>query len=235
MTKSQYPYAPDEFDVPAPEGSPVGVHRALRSTWSKTWPFLLVAVLFSGLAYGAIAYLSSGDTAPPAATPTSTATEEPTDDEGTGDDGSGADGSDDGEGSDDGTDGTGDEDGTEDGADDGTEGTDDGSETDDIASLLAVADTGAHVRVLNDGGPAGEAGSGKAALDGQGFTNVEAADYPAGGSGVSVNTIWYTADRADTAAAVAAVLGIPAENVSEQALRSGDVMVVIKGDLPGAG
>ncbi len=52
MSKSRYPYAPDEFDAAAAEGSPAGVHSLPRSGWSKTWPFLMVIVIFAGLAYG---------------------------------------------------------------------------------------------------------------------------------------------------------------------------------------
>nr|WP_241744275.1 LytR C-terminal domain-containing protein [Cellulosimicrobium arenosum] len=79
---------------------------------------------------------------------------------------------------------------------------------------------------MNDGGPSGEAGAGKDALDAEGFTNVTAEDFP-GDSGVGGNTIWYAENRAETAAAVAAILGIPAERVSQEALRSGDLMVVL--------
>ncbi|WP_069387809.1 LytR C-terminal domain-containing protein [Cellulosimicrobium cellulans] len=214
MTKSRYPYAPDEFDAPAPQGAPVGVHRTPRSGWSKTWPFLLVAVVFAGLAYGGVTLLSGGsEEAPPQAQSTEPAAEE-----------------------------------TQAPAEETTEPpveteaplapeeptTEETPAAPDIEGLMAVADPSAYVRVLNDGGPTGAAGSGKEALDARGFTNVEADDYP-GDSGATGNVIWYTANRADTAAAIAAILGIPAEQVSEQALRSGDVMVVLTTEVTPAG
>lgn len=88
MTKAPYPYPEDEFDVTGRESGPRGVHRAPRSAWAAAAPFLLVVLLFSGLAYGLVTYLSSweGLTLPgqevpddledetPAAAPTTTAT-----------------------------------------------------------------------------------------------------------------------------------------------------------------
>jgi hypothetical protein len=61
VTKSGYPYPPDEFDVAVPGGAPVGVHRAPRSGWSSAWPFLLVAVVCAAVAWGGITLLSGGD------------------------------------------------------------------------------------------------------------------------------------------------------------------------------
>jgi len=61
VTKSGYPYPPDEFDVAVPGGAPVGVHRAPRSGWSSAWPFLLVAVVCAAVAWGGINLLSGGD------------------------------------------------------------------------------------------------------------------------------------------------------------------------------
>ncbi|MGX1575256.1 LytR C-terminal domain-containing protein [Cellulosimicrobium funkei] len=216
MTKSRYPYAPDEFDAPAPQGAPVGVHRTPRSGWSKTWPFLLVAVVFAGLAYGGVALLSDNGATedPPQAQSTEPppaeaeeppaageppATEEPP-------------------------------------AAEEPPATEETPETPDLATLMAAADPSAFVRVLNDGGPEGESRVGKDALVAQGFTNVEFAPYPDGGSGQDVNTVWYVPNRSDTAAAVAATLGIPAENVREEpSLRGGDVVVVVKSELAPVG
>ncbi|MBD5786658.1 LytR C-terminal domain-containing protein [Cellulosimicrobium terreum] len=219
MTKSRYPYAPDEFDAPAPQGAPVGVHRTPRGGWSKTWPFLLVAVIFAGVAYGGFAlFLDGSSEAPPQAqstepsveepaAPTDEATEEPAEtDEPTGEE--------------------------SEPTDEESEETEDAT---DIAALLEVADTGAYVRVLNASGIGGEAGKGRDALTGEGFTQVEAADYDGSPDDVSGTTVWYAADRSDTAAAVAAILGVPAENVSQQPLRTGDVVVIVKSELTPAG
>ncbi|MFJ4106948.1 LytR C-terminal domain-containing protein [Oerskovia enterophila] len=213
MSKSDYPYAPDEFDVPAPEGAPVGVFRAPRSGWSKTWPFLLVAGIFAVVGIGGVYAVSGGfgggapeaGAKPPAAsvpaedpaagdpaTEETPVEEEPVTEETP----------------------------VEEPADPAT----------DVDALLAAADKGAFVRVLNDKGPEGESRVGKAALDAKGFTKVEFAPYP-GDSGVTVNSIWYAADRKETALAVAAVLGIPAEQVTQVDIREGDVLVVVKSAL----
>ncbi|MBD7950892.1 MULTISPECIES: LytR C-terminal domain-containing protein [Oerskovia] len=216
MSKSDYPYAPDEFDVPAPEGAPVGVYRAPRSGWSKTWPFLLVAVIFAGLAVGGVAAISGGlgqkspaeadkpaaeQPADGAAAEEPPAAEEPADTE-------------------------------EPPAAEEPAATEEppADPATDLTALLAAADKGAYVRVLNDGGPAGEARTGKDALDAKGFTKTKAEDYP-GDSGLTATTVWYTENRKETATAVAAILGIPAEQVTQAQVREGDVVVVVKSAL----
>jgi hypothetical protein len=218
VTKSQYPYPPDEFDVRGPEGAPVGVHREPRSGWSSAWPFLLVAVVFAGLGVGIVAYLSDGgdtpEANPPAASEQSAAPED-----------SGSDGSDhEGDGaSEEPTDGE----GAEDGAEDGSEGeepeepSDEESEepTAEMPGDPAVANLGSTVVVWNDGAGAGEAGAGSEALAGAGFTEVGADDAPNAPvliEGVyDETTVLYGADRADTATAVAEALGVDAANVQE--------------------
>jgi hypothetical protein len=84
--------------------------------------------------------------------------------------------------------------------------------------------------VLNDGGPAGEAGKGVDALVAQGFTDAESADFP-GDSGATGTVIWYADGFEDTAKAVAAVLGVPEADVAGHTLRSGDVIVVVQSAL----
>lgn len=231
MTKSQYPYPPDEFDVRGPEGAPVGVHREPRSGWSSMWPFLLVAVVFAGLGVGIVAYLSDGgdtpEANPPAASEQSPA---PEDSEG-GEDAEGAEGEEPADGEEP-TDGESAEDGAgDDGSEDDESEEPSDEETDegaDIEALVAAGDTGALVRVLNDdSGESGEAGRGADALAEHGFTNTEANNYD-GDSGQSTNVVWYAEGRAETAAAVAAIMGIPAEETSQQPLASGDVVVVVK-------
>ncbi len=215
MTKSRYPYAPDEFDAPAPQGAPVGVHRTPRSGWSKTWPFLLVAVVFAGLAVGGVTLLSGGsEEAPPQAQSTESA-------------------ADDGEAPAEETTEPPAE--TEEPPAEEEAPAEETPEAPDVDALLAAADPGAYVRVLNASGLTGMAATGKDALDARGFTQVEAADYEGSPDDVAVTTVWYGENRAETAAAVAAVLGIPEENVSQQPLRSGDVVVIIKSELTPAG
>ncbi|ACZ31948.1 hypothetical protein Xcel_2942 [Xylanimonas cellulosilytica DSM 15894] len=223
MSRSQYPYPPDEFDVRGPDDAPVGVHRAPRTRWSSLWPFLLVAVVAVAVAVGGVMFLSRDTgTADDANEPDTTVTE-PVD--GAGDGEEPADGEVDGEVPADGeTPADGEEPDGESPADGGA----------DLAALLEAANLGAHVRVLNDSGISGEAGRGKEALEAHGFTQVEAGNLESGTS-PEATSVWYTADRADTAAAVAAALGIPAENVTEQPIRTGDVVVIVKSALTPAG
>lgn len=217
MTKSRYPYAPDEFDAPAQQGAPVGVHRTPRSGWSKTWPFLLVAVVFAGLAYGGVALLSDNGATenPPQAQSTEPAAEE--------------------------TEAPPAEETEEPPAEEEPPATEEPpvEETPaapDLATLMAAADPSAYVRVLNDSGIGGEARKGKDALDAQGFSNTEAGDFPRESESPDVTTVWYVPDRSDTAAAVAATLGIPAENVVQvDSLNTGDVAVIIKSELTPVG
>lgn len=54
MSKAEYSYPEDEFDVPSNPDVPRGVHRAPRSAWSRWWPFLLVVVLAASSAYVAV-------------------------------------------------------------------------------------------------------------------------------------------------------------------------------------
>lgn len=212
MTKSQYPYPPDEFDVRGPESAPVGVHREPRSGWSSAWPFLLVAVVFAGLGVGIISFLSDGgDTPqenPPAASEQSAA---PEDSEG-GDPASEepADGEDAEGGSGEEGDGEGSEDESEEPSEEPVE----------MPGDASVANLAARVVVWNDGAGAGEAGATSDVLTGDaGFTDVGALDAPDAPvllEGVyDANTILYGADRADTATAAAEALGIDAANVQE--------------------
>ncbi|MFF3065875.1 LytR C-terminal domain-containing protein [Oerskovia sp. NPDC057915] len=212
MSKSDYPYAPDEFDVPAPEGAPVGVYRAPRSGWSKTWPFLLVAVIFAGLAVGGVAAISGGLGQKPATEADKPAAEQPAD-------GAAAE-----------EPAAPEEPVTPEEPAAPEEPVTPEEPATDITALLAAADKGAYIRVLNDGGPAGEARTGKDALDAKGFTKTKAEDYP-GDSGLTATTVWYTENRKETATAVAAILGVPAEQVTQAQVREGDVVVVVKSAL----
>ncbi|PFG44362.1 LytR cell envelope-related transcriptional attenuator [Isoptericola jiangsuensis] len=200
MTKSQYPYPPDEFDVRGPEGAPVGVHREPRSGWSSVWPFLLVAVVFAGLAVGIVSYLSNDDgdtTNPPVASeqsaqPDGETSEEPAE----GESAEGEEGS---------TDETSEEPAEE--------------ETEEAASMpgdASAANLAARVVVYNDGAGDGQAGAGQSLLTGAGFSDVGVANADDTLAGVySDSTVLYGADRADTATAVAEALGVDAANVQE--------------------
>ena len=192
MSKSQYRYPPDEFDVRGPDTAPVGVHREPRSGWSTLWPFLLVAVIFAGIAIGAVSLLSDdpsqAQAAPPAADGTATSEASPSAP---------------------------------------AEGSPAPSEpaatpaepAPDIPALVEAADEGAPIRVVNNSEAAGSsvsglAGKGAQALAEQGFANVTSGN-PSSDDLPTVSTVQYVGDRGDTAAAVAAVLGIGQANVTQ--------------------
>jgi hypothetical protein len=215
VTKSHYSYPPDEFDARRPDGSPVGVHREPRSRWSAVWPFLLVAVIFAGVAIGVVSYLSDdrGGAAPPAAS----STNDPAEGEGTS--GEAAEG--------------------EPSAEPTDEPTDEPSEEpagelseDEVAALLAQASMTAPIVVQNASTQAGTtveglAGSTAELLKAQGFSNLTTANFD-GAEAPSSNVVRYVGDRAETSAAVAAVLGIPQENVAQvDSLPEGEIAVVM--------
>ncbi|WP_418275929.1 LytR C-terminal domain-containing protein [Isoptericola jiangsuensis] len=210
MTKSQYPYPPDEFDVRGPEGAPVGVHREPRSGWSSVWPFLLVAVVFAGLAVGIVSFLSnddSGTTNPPVASEQSAGTDGSA--EGDTAEGDTAEEPAEGESAD-----AGDGEGEADPAEE-----EPSEEPAEMPGDASAANLAARVVVWNDidgDGAAGQAGAGQTALGEAGFTDVGADDAGEGLTGVyDATTVLYGADRADTATAVAEALGVDAANVQE--------------------
>ncbi|MFD2793564.1 LytR C-terminal domain-containing protein [Promicromonospora vindobonensis] len=200
MTKSGYPYPPDEFDVAVPGGAPVGVHRAPRSGWSSAWPFLLVAVVCAAVAWGGITLLSGGDdpaeaqggasssasasasagpseeasgeaSSPPSGEPSATASE---------------------------------------------------PATTEYPGDPAAADMAAVIGVYNDSGEGGVAAAIATNLASAGFTgtinagNAGDPNAPAPGA-FAENTVLYGPERGDTASAVAQALDIPAANVQESA------------------
>ncbi|MDO8152268.1 LytR C-terminal domain-containing protein [Isoptericola sp. b408] len=227
MTKSHYPYPPDEFDVRGPEGSPVGVHREPRSGWSSAWPFLLVAVVFAGLAVAVVGFLSDDPGAtenPPAAQQESAAPESSAEGEASEDDGSGEE-SGDGSGEESGEesgDGSGEESGEESGDGSGeesgeaTEEPAEGSE--ELPGDPGAADLSARVVVYNDGAGNGEAGNAQSVVVGDaGFADVaidNASNAPVALEGVyGTTTVLYADGRADTASAVAESLGVTGANM----------------------
>jgi len=189
VTKSGYPYPPDEFDVAVPGGAPVGVHRAPRSGWSSAWPFLLVAVVCAAVAWGGITLLSGGDdpaeasgngspsasAEAPAASPSTSPSPSP------------------------------------------STSTSPSTPT-GVTGNPAEADLTAAVQVLNSGGPAGSAQTAADAVVAAGFDVSNLAvgnDETGAGEGYTETTVLYGAERADTAAAVAEAIG--ATNAVESA------------------
>lgn len=220
MTKSQYPYPPDEFDVRGPEGAPVGVHREPRSGWSSVWPFLLVAVVFAGLGVGIISFLSDGGESPtetpPAASEQSAAPEDSEGAEGSEGEGSGeepADGEGAEEGSGEESEGEGEE--SEEPSDEPSD-----EEQAEMPGDPAAADLSARVVVWNDisgAEAAGQAGATADLVTGTGFADVAARDAPEAPvtlAGVyDETTVLFADGRADTATAVAEAVGADPANV----------------------
>lgn len=199
---ADYPYPPDEFDEYDLRPTPVGVHRAPASMWSRIWPFLLVIALCATVAVVGVWLLirphTGSDVADPAASPA--ATEPVTDPAAT----------------------------TEPEAE--PEPGEGEPEPGSLEALLAAANLGAHIRVLNDTGPSGEAARGTAALQSHGFTEVVATNYQ-GDSGLAASSVWYQGDNRDTALAVARIVGVPEERVTEHSLPQGDINVIIRNPL----
>jgi hypothetical protein len=215
VSKSQYPYPPDEFDVRGPDDAPVGVHRAPRSGWSAAWPFLLVAVVCAGIAVGAVSLLSRDSGSPSEAAEPQTTQSAPSETSAAPSPAPSAPGS--------------------------PSATPDASPspsaTPDVASLIAAANPAAPISVVNSstvvGTPVdGLAGKGAQALQAQGFTDVSPTN-PTSDDVPTVNTVLYVEGRSDTAAAVAAVLGIDPANVRQVASLAGgaEVTAVLATDI----
>ncbi|MCF4122207.1 LytR C-terminal domain-containing protein [Antribacter sp. KLBMP9083] len=207
MTKSTYPYPPDEFDVAVPGGAPVGVHRAPRSGWSSVWPFLLVAVICAGVAWGGITLLNGDPGAAQAETPGASASPDPSASASAPADPAASASP--------------------------TPAAEPPAPT--YPGDPAQANLAAVMAVYNASGQQGVAGSTVEKLQGAGFTGEIAAET-AGDEMVAANpanTVLYGADRADTATAVAQALGITNLQESEDVTDSAQaVWVVIVTPIP---
>lgn len=193
----------------------MGVHRVPRTLWSQLWPFLAVAVVTALVAVAGVLYLSRDPGpleigGPPAATEPPDGNGVATEPPGNGTDGAQID------------------------PPDGNDieepiPTEPPAPHDPVLDFVAASQLDAHIRVLNDSGITGEAARGVTALEGRGFTNVEAANNT--GASPDTTVVWYAAGYRDTAMGVAAVLGIPGEAVTQQPIRTGDVAVIIRSAL----
>ncbi|MDR2722859.1 MAG: LytR C-terminal domain-containing protein [Cellulomonadaceae bacterium] len=221
MSRAKNSYPPDEFDTARLGDTPVGVHRAPRSRASKVLPFVITAVVGAGLAVGVVAALANNPGISNPLTNIGASSPEP-------DPASPS------------PDVSPDDDASDDGSSNGDDGANQDADGGDAAApaqtppstddLIASANLAAHIRVLNEAGPQGEAGRGVQTLEARGFTQVEPGNFT-GASGVTANTIWFAPGNEATAQAVAAIFGIPETNISQQTLRAGDIVVVIRSAL----
>lgn len=217
MSRQDYPYDEDEFDILGADRTPQGVHRAPVPRWRQLLPFAIVIVLAPLLAWAGVSALSGDFGSEPEDTPP--AVTEPAEDD-DGEEPADPDGTDEDPGAEDAPDG--DEDPGE--TENGTEEPDDGA-TDDEADV----DRNVPVLILNGTTTVGLAGSTAEALNADGWTNTSTADY--GQAQPSVTTLYYhDALVAEEAEAVAAELGI-AETVESASAASAGLVIVLRPDF----
>jgi len=210
---TDYPYPADEFDEAPAGGQSAGIHRAPRSRWSRTWPFLAVLLIFAALAAGLYVWFTSQSpskpsspavttTAAQAPTPQETTPEETTPEETTPEETE--------------------DPATEDPATD--DATDD--ETDDAATQ--EPDRSITVRVLNATRIQGLAAGAVADVKALGYSDVSGDNYR--GAAVSGSQVWYqSAEHAAAAQEIADKLGITA--VQEVSSLVGPVSVILSSDF----
>lgn len=203
-SKDDYPYPEDEFDALGQDRAPQGVHRAPPPRWRQLLPFIIVLVLAPTLAFVAVRLVSGGNDDPD---PTTTTSQEPTTDEPTDPDT--------GSSTDESTDTT----------------TDAGSEDpkDETSEPTGDLDYATQIWVLNGSGVSGLAADTAAALEADGWQDVNPADYNR--AQPSATTIFYdNADQVDEAQAVADALGITALSENADAA-DGDIVIVLRTDF----
>ena len=192
MSKPTTKYPEDEFDRVDPDAAPAGAHRAPRSRWSRTAPYLLVVAVSAALAVGLVYYYAQSPTSPLTAGSTPAPSVSSAPEEGTGSD-------------------TGEVTDVEspDATEPETEPT--GTETPEpevsAEPPAAVVDTSTAVRVLNASGRQGVAGGAAEVLAGEGWTDVVADNYT--GTPPSASLVYFKdSDSEAEAREVARLLGI---------------------------
>jgi hypothetical protein len=196
VSKADYPYPDDEFDVPADPDAPRGVHRAPRSAWAKWWPFLAVLVLAPVLAYAAVTVwgvLNDPSTGDPGS---STIDDEAPDDTA--------------------SDGT---------AEEPTEGTEDPGTTESEAPPAPQPVLSTPVEVLNAAGIGGLAGTQQQKLTVAGFTAVTTGNSDGAGVDDST-VFYASEDLKPTADLVAQTLGITTVTMSAEDAGDGIVVLL---------
>lgn len=212
MSKPTAKYPEDEFDRLDPDAAPAGAHRAPRSGWSRSVPYLIVVVVSAALAVGLVYYFSQSPTSPLNAGATPSASGEPT--ESTESDAEEV------------TDGD-----TPDAAEP-TEPTAPETSAEPetpAASPAAVVDTTMAVRVLNATNRQGVAAGAAETLADAGWTDVVADNYT--GTQPSSSLVYYKdADSEAEAREVAKLLGITEVVVAPNLV--GPVSAVLAGSFP---
>ncbi|MGC0249333.1 LytR C-terminal domain-containing protein [Pseudactinotalea sp. Z1748] len=227
MSRQDYPYDEDEFDVLGADRTPQGVHRAPVPRWRQLLPFAIVIVVAPLLAWAGVSILSGNFGSEPDPTPAVTATEDQTEEETEGENGDGENGTDPESTEEDEPENGDGENGTdEDNGEAGDEATEE-DPTDDPVDL----DRDVRILILNGAGVAGIAGSTAETLNNEGWTNTSTADY---GQALPTDTTLYYHDAqvAEEAEAVAADLGIEATVESASAASSG-IVIVLRPDFVG--
>ncbi len=209
MSKQEYPYPQDEFDVLGQERVPHGVHREPTPRWRVWLPYLLVIVLVPLLTFGAVKYFTTTDDGPGETPPTATGS--PTGD-GT-------------EPSPSAETGTGEEPTDEPSQEPSEEPTDEPTDEPTTPDL----DLSVPVLVLNGAAVQGLAGRTTDFLTDQGWTAVTASNYS--NAAPTETTLYYhSADIEAEAEAVAEQLGITALTESAEAASNG-IVIVLRSDF----
>ena len=198
-------YPEDEFDQIDELGLPAGVHRTPRSAWSKIAPFAVVVVLCAALAVAAV-YVMARTPGSPLDAATSTPSASADAGEGEADPGAGE-----GES-----------------PVEGEAPVEEPAPEEPAEPEAPVVDTAVAVRVLNGTGQSGVAATAADALTASGWSDVSADNYT--GAPLNATVVWYQSeDLADEALAVAAVLEIPAEQVTLVPELRGPLSVILAG------
>lgn len=207
MSRADYPYDEDEFDVLGADRTPQGVHRAPVSRWRQLLPVLLVIVIVPVLAWVGVSALSGEfDRAPE---PTPTVATDPTTPEET-----------DGEEGDEGEESPGEEE---------TEAEPEPEPTEEPTEDPVDLNQDVTIVLLNGSGIAGIAGRTAEFLNNEGWPNTTAGDY--GFAQPTASTVYYNrAEIAEEAAFIAELFGV-SEVVESASAATTDLVLVIRQDF----
>lgn len=218
MSKEQYPYLEDEFDVLGAQRAPKGVHREPEPAWTRWLPYLLVVLLVPLLTFGAVKFFSSGSEGEPEPSASDSGEEQEL--------APGAEAPEDGPEAGDTGDGE-----SEDGGQAPEEPTEEPTEepSEEPTEEPAELNYGTHVLVLNGAGVTGLAGQVTDLLGQQGWANNAPDNYM--NTEPPTTTLYYTsAQFEEEAQAVAEVLGITNLRESASAASNG-IVIVLRSDF----